>query len=164
MKANKQEEKLSPFTPKPRGWGNPSMKDPSVREGGGEESQLFDDIEAEMRRYARSKRQPLPSAVFAIRNSIVELRDLQAFMRTVLSETCFKDFDVEFAKRAVHESLRYYLPRMHSTDAEVLVKHVPPLLHLKFRREEVEAGLERLIENLDTMCKINCRVISSTLR
>lgn len=133
---------------------NPAMKDISVRQWNTAEAQMFDKISK-----LAGKIQMNP-AVGPLSDSIIELRDLQRFLREV---QCNSE-DVKASLSLVGEGLSYYLGRMHETDAKVLAKKSPATLFEDMSVEEFYRGKEILADCIEGMCKVNAAVINCSLK
>ena len=138
------------FSPMPRGWMNPAMKDPSVRNFANDETKLFDHV------IDISSRTDLPLAATALLESIIELRDLHYF----LSE-CVKKPLTDMSMSLALDGYNYYVKRMHSTDSDSLNKKMKQLFYegVPFRDILRIIGL-----CVDNMCRINVAMIQMSLR
>jgi hypothetical protein len=143
------------YIPKPRGWMNPAMKDASVRGVSTEETRLFDSFDA----------QGIPPAAYELRESLVDLRDLQYALRdhqTTLYR--WKREDVSIAIMLAREICAHYLNIMHPTDSSSLAPKVFHILKDTVNLEQLNEDLTAITSMIDTMCKVNVSVISLALR
>jgi hypothetical protein len=143
------------FSPKPQGWGNPVFKHSSVREYSSPEIQLFDMVQE------ASAKKDISPAVRDLLSSIVEMRDMQTFLRDI---TCYDVSRVNTLLNYVGEGLAYYINRMHETDAKVFAAKCPEVLYEDMTLEQMYNGLLILIKCVDSACKVNCAVIKMSLK
>jgi len=141
---------------KPRGWDNPSLKVASCRNGYSNfETPLFDKL------HEFSLSSQLPAAVMLFMDSIVELRDMQTFIND------FKYIDSPTNDKVLDYmalGIKYYLERMHDSDASVLAKQCPKVLLYGLNPSDHCRSVASLSDNIDSMCKVNCAVIQSAMK
>ena len=138
------------FPPFPRGTGNPCMKDISVRIDHNAESELFDRV---------NNMKIIPSNISSICQNIIELRDLQYFLKT-----CPASDQTEKFLEYVGEGMAYFLNLMDKNDAHMFASKVRCTLATDMNAQEVKNGMEILIKTIDGMCKVNAAIISMALR
>ena len=141
------------FSPQRRGWwGNPAVKDISVRQYNNDDTRLFDDI---------GRCSNVTSATYDLSESILELRDLEYILREA---SCYSAENVNGVLHYLGDALSYYLSRMHVTDASMLAKKSPQLLYEDMSLEDFLNAKEKLANCVDGMCKVNAAVIRMALK
>ena len=153
------------FSPIPRGFYNPCMKDPSVRLGiCTSETNLFDYV-----RHAHSSGIAIPASANALLESTIELRDLQCVILDILRGVP-RDESSETSKHGVEESLcivgdalAFYLKHMHESDSYVLATRCPNIFKSVSSRIELVNSLQHLSDCIDSMCNVNCCSVKRSL-
>ena len=134
------------------------MKHESVRECETEETRMFDEIDVA---------ESLPDSVYKLRESIIDLRDLQCALRDVCRGIMFWSNDETSANDVLEYSASacaHYLNIMHESDSQSLAPQIPLLLREGIDLQDLCKSLHKICEIIDTMCKVNAAVISMVLR
>lgn len=116
---------------------------------------LFDKIQEE------SLKRILNPSVFHLMYSIVELRDMQSFLRDI---RCSDDTAVNACLEYIGEGLAYYIKRMHDTDAKIFAAKCPSILYMDMTVDQLHDGLHVLQQCIEGTCKVNCAVIQMALK
>jgi hypothetical protein len=135
---------MSLFRPRP--YGNPVFKDPSVREYENAETKLFDMY------YSCGSR-------CSIADSILELRELQMFAVETYYYVLTPIATVD-VQAVVRDGFEYYLNRMDIADAENLRKKSMPILSAQFTHlSQLCDELTIAKTNIATLININLAVL-----
>jgi hypothetical protein len=95
-------------------------------------------------------------------SSIIELRDLQAFLRDDVR--CLHDDHVNSCLEYIGEGLAYYINRMHETDAKIFAVKCPTVLYQDMTNGQLNEGLYILHQCIESACKVNCAVITMAIK